>query len=177
MFVCCECCVLSGRSLYDELITRPEESCRLWCVVVCDIETSRMRRPWPALDRSATDNKILSLIYLITYLLTYSKEQNPSWEPNRFLASQEISFIIWNPNNHYRIHKCPLPVPIHSQIDPVHILHGTFCRSILILSPSTPGSSKWSLALSFLHQNTLPHACYMHLPFHSSRFDHPNNNG
>ena len=45
MFVCCECCGLSGRGLCDELITRPEESYRLWCVVVCDLETSRMRRP------------------------------------------------------------------------------------------------------------------------------------
>ena len=47
MFVCCVCFVLSGRGLCDELITRPEESYRLWCVVVCDIETSWMRRPWP----------------------------------------------------------------------------------------------------------------------------------
>jgi len=39
-YVCCECCVLSGRGLCDELITRPEESYRLWCVVVCDLETS-----------------------------------------------------------------------------------------------------------------------------------------
>jgi hypothetical protein len=38
MFVCCEFCVLSGRGLRDELITRPEESYRLWCVVVCDLE-------------------------------------------------------------------------------------------------------------------------------------------
>ena len=45
MFVCCECRVLSGRGLCDELITRPEESYRLWCVVVCDLETSKMRRP------------------------------------------------------------------------------------------------------------------------------------
>jgi hypothetical protein len=44
MFVCCECYVLSGRGLCDGLITRPEESYRLWCVVVCDLETSRMRR-------------------------------------------------------------------------------------------------------------------------------------
>jgi len=29
--------VLSGRGLCDELITRPEESCRLCCVVVCDL--------------------------------------------------------------------------------------------------------------------------------------------
>jgi len=47
MSVCCECRVLSGRGLCDELITRPEESCRLWCVVECDLETSRKRRPWP----------------------------------------------------------------------------------------------------------------------------------
>jgi len=36
MFVCCKCCVLSGRDLCDEPITRPEESYRLWCAVVCD---------------------------------------------------------------------------------------------------------------------------------------------
>jgi len=30
--------VLSGRGLCDELITRPEESYRLCCVVVCDLE-------------------------------------------------------------------------------------------------------------------------------------------
>jgi len=38
MFVCC---VLSGRGLCDDLITRPEESYRLWCVVVCDLENLR----------------------------------------------------------------------------------------------------------------------------------------
>jgi len=38
---------LSGRGLCDELITRPEESYRLWCVVVCDLENSWIRRPWP----------------------------------------------------------------------------------------------------------------------------------
>jgi len=37
---------LSGRGLYDELITRPEESYRLCCVVVCDLETSRMGAPY-----------------------------------------------------------------------------------------------------------------------------------
>ena len=40
-FVCCECWVLSGRGLCYELITRPEESYRLWRVVVCDLETSK----------------------------------------------------------------------------------------------------------------------------------------
>ena len=54
MFFCFDRCVLSGRGLGDGLITRPEESYRMCCVVVCDLETSRMRRPWPALGRSAT---------------------------------------------------------------------------------------------------------------------------
>ena len=48
MFVCYECCVLSGRGLCDGLITGPEESYRLWRVVVCDPETSKMRRLKPA---------------------------------------------------------------------------------------------------------------------------------
>ena len=38
--------MLSGRSLCDELIARPEESYRLCCVVVCDLETSRMGAPY-----------------------------------------------------------------------------------------------------------------------------------
>jgi hypothetical protein len=49
MDVCCECCVLSGRGLCDGLITRPEESYRLWCVVLCDKETSKTRRLKPAI--------------------------------------------------------------------------------------------------------------------------------
>jgi hypothetical protein len=48
MFVCCACCVLSGRGFCDELITRPDESCQLWRVVVCDQETSKTRRLKPA---------------------------------------------------------------------------------------------------------------------------------
>ena len=46
IFFCCECRVLSGRGLCDELITCPEESYRLWCVVVCDLETSRIGAPY-----------------------------------------------------------------------------------------------------------------------------------
>ena len=69
MFVCCECCVLSGRGLCDELVTRPEESYGLLCVVVCDLETSRMRRPWPTggLSRqkqNKTKNNIVNLQFL-----------------------------------------------------------------------------------------------------------------
>jgi ligand-binding sensor protein len=38
--------VLSGRGLCDELTTRPEESYLLCCVVVCDLETSRIGAPY-----------------------------------------------------------------------------------------------------------------------------------
>jgi hypothetical protein len=41
MSVSCECCVLSGRGLCDELVPRPEESYRVWCVWMCDREASK----------------------------------------------------------------------------------------------------------------------------------------
>jgi hypothetical protein len=46
IFVCCECRVLSGRGLCDELIARPEEPYRLCCVAVCDLEISRICTPY-----------------------------------------------------------------------------------------------------------------------------------
>ena len=50
----------------------------------------------------------------VTYLLTYSIQQSPSWEANRFSASQEFPRILWNPKVHYRFHKCRSPLPILS---------------------------------------------------------------
>jgi hypothetical protein len=50
-----------------------------------------------------------AVVYCVTMyssllLNTYSMEQSPSWESNRFSASQEILRILWNPTVHYRIH-------------------------------------------------------------------------
>jgi hypothetical protein len=45
--VSCECCVLSGRGLCDGLVTRPEESYRLWCVLSVIVKPRKMRRPRP----------------------------------------------------------------------------------------------------------------------------------
>ena len=59
------------RDLCDELITYPEESYRLWCVVVCDLETSWMRRPWLTGGRGAVapkTNKLVVNSYQMTLL-------------------------------------------------------------------------------------------------------------
>jgi len=123
------------------------------------------------------------LTYLLTHSLTHSMEHSPSWETNRFLASQEIPHILWDPKVHYHIHKCPSPVPILSQLDPVHTPTSYYLKIHLnIILPSMPGSPTWSLSLRFPHQNSLytsllPRMHYMPCPSHSSRFYHPNNIG
>ena len=101
-----------------------------------------------------------------TYLLTYFMQQSSSSEANRFAASQEIRRILWNPKVHYHRHKCPPPVPILSQLDPVHIPTSHFLKiNLNIILPSTPGSSKWSLSPRFSHQNPV---CTTPLPIRAA---------
>ena len=75
MFVCSECCVLSGRGLCDELITRPEVSYRLWCVVVCDLEKKLVKEEAKAhwgLSRQEREKYIYIYIYIYIYNVDYS---------------------------------------------------------------------------------------------------------
>ena len=82
--------------------------------------------------------------------------QSPSWAANWFAASQEIPRISRNPKVHYRIHKCPPPVPILGQPNPVHIptSHLLEIRPSII-HPSTPRSPHWSPSLRFPHQDPI----------------------
>ena len=119
----------------------------------------------------------------LTYLLTYSMVQSPSWEANWFSASQEIHRISRNPKVHYRTHKRPPPVSTLGQPNPVHI-PTSHLQEIYpnIIHPSTPRSPQWSLSLRFPYQDPirpslLTHTRHMPSPSHSFQRYHPHNIG
>jgi len=72
MSVCCECCVLSGRGLSDELISRPEESYRLCCVVVCDLKNlvnEEIMAHWGAVaSKTKQKSKYRNTFYVAAYI-------------------------------------------------------------------------------------------------------------
>jgi hypothetical protein len=163
MFVCCAHCVLSGTGLWDKLITRPEESYRLWRVVVCDNETSWYEETIDHAGLQSQRNKhnimsisvgsaLVSPSRLHLYSLTYSIEHSPSWEADRFSAREEIPRIFWQSKVHYHFHlslfwarstqSMPPPPQIPLPEDPFNII-----------LPSVPGSSKRSFSVRFPHQN------------------------
>ena len=95
------------------------------------------------------------LTYVFTYLLTYllTPWSSLSSEANRFSTSQEITRILRNPSVQYGIHKCLPPVPILSQLNPVHFPTSHFLTiHFNIILPSMPRSPKWSLSFRFPHQ-------------------------
>jgi hypothetical protein len=130
---------------------------------------------------TVTPSVLSSQLFLHVQLLTYSMQQSPFWEANKFLPSQGIPHVLLNPKVHYCIHKYPPPVSILSQPNTVHNPKSHFLKiysNIILLS--TPGSPQLSLSLRFPHQNPihsplLSHPRYTPRPSHSSWFYHPCN--
>ena len=102
-----------------------------------------------------TDVSTLTYL-LITYLLTHSMVQSPSWEANWFAASQEIPRISRNQKVHYRTHKRPLLVSNLGQPNPVHIPTSHLLEiHPNIIHPSTPRSPQWSPSLRLPQQDPI----------------------
>jgi hypothetical protein len=75
----CECCVLSGRGHYDEPTACPEKSYRMWCVVVCDLETYKMRRQCPVLGCSTARKERFCLITWVKYPVPWQPYKNDNY--------------------------------------------------------------------------------------------------
>ena len=91
--------MLSGRGLCDKLITRPEESYRLCCVVVCDLETSRMGAAYIYDVSRLRVKQIFKLGTLYIYIYGqmagtcgYGEGLSASINAGNFLTSWKVSF-------------------------------------------------------------------------------------
>ena len=142
----------------------------LW---TCSIRCSPTQfPPTGTTDRQVEKNPVLNSMVQILF-----------WEANRPSDSQEIPRILWNPQVHHRIHKCPPPVPILNQLDLVHIPISHFMKIHLnIILPSTPAIPSGLLLSSPPPQHLytphpLPYTRYMPRQSNSSRFYHPKNIG
>jgi hypothetical protein len=65
--------------------------------------------------------RVLGTSYLQGKKLDSKTWLTPSWEASSYVATEQVSNILWNPKFHYRAHKGHPLVAIPSQINPVHI--------------------------------------------------------
>jgi hypothetical protein len=101
--------------------------------------------------------------------------QSPSWEANRFSASQEIPQILWNPKiitTFTSAATCPYPEPAWSSPSPTSFFPKIHLNIIL---PSMPGSPKWchiilanQISFQYLSLPSIPNA----ISFLSKWFPH-----
>jgi hypothetical protein len=152
MSVCCECCVLSGRDLCDGLITRPEESYRIWCV--CDLVALIMKRPWPTRGCCAMGEKNMH------YVVDGYGAKRARFPFNRRLDVPQSRF--W----HCGEVKCLLPPP---GIEP-HCLHTLAVCFIPLENRSR--RNMWRGPDWYVYR--IISSCYK-IPFNSSAFLRPQN--
>jgi len=100
--VCCECCVLLCRGLYDELITRLEESYLLWWVVVCVLyKPHEWGAPGPLAAIQPQTNKEANPVSISPFCTFYRNTKGINAYVNRdrpglYADTQNISpFTIW----------------------------------------------------------------------------------
>ena len=114
----------------------------------------------------------------LDYKLTDSMEQSPSWEADRFSASQVNLRISCNPKVYFRIHKSPTSVSILSHINPVHAPQSYFLKiHFNIILPSKLGFSKLLFPQVSQPKPSLYSTIHATYPAHFVLldFDHPNN--
>ena len=113
-------------------------------------------------------------------LVTYSMEQSPSVEANRFSALLKYP-AFYGPWRFITAYTRARHLSLSWARSNQSILPSHFLKiHLYIIPPSKPGSFKCFHSLRFPHPNpvctsALLHTCYMPGQSNSSRFDHPNN--
>jgi hypothetical protein len=101
---------------------------------------------------------VLSLCYCSNQTVTHvSSATNcvaQSFLTNQQLLSQPRNHPnLYSAKFHGRFHKNTPPVPILSQISPIHVIPCRLRSIFVVSSPTTSGSSKWLLSYMFPRQN------------------------
>jgi hypothetical protein len=100
--------VLSGRGLCDELITRPEESYRLWCVVVCDHEASwneeAIARVGMQTEKTINENKIIKCFQLVV-VAKHESQIKVSPKCLHILTLNSSLYLYWKRKGFFSAHR------------------------------------------------------------------------
>jgi hypothetical protein len=126
---------------------------------------------------------ICKQITILTELRPLTNELHgaePFLRSRQLCSYSRISQQFIKPKGSLPCSKGPSPVPILSQINPVHTTPS--CLSKIhsnIILPPTSRSSQWSLSFWLSHQNyicisLLPQSCYMPCPSHPPWLDNSN---
>ena len=104
-------------------------------------------------------------------------QQNPSWDANSYLPSQEIPCILWNTEVHYQVQRCMSSIPVLNEMYLFTPPHSASLRPIFS-SHLCLGLSRISFPQVFWpklcqHFYSLP--CYILQPPHPPWFNHPSN--